>query len=145
MSSYYDDELSLYMRTIEMTDVTIISQVNCIIEHMMENFHFKNGRVYFNGMKDEKYVKSDNSNISVDVVSFINDLIQKNVLGTSGKVVYVGDNLTENGYEFSFKDLLKIVPYLVNEIPQHHYFLFDDATKLMYVSFENDICFVICN
>ena len=52
---------------------------------------------------------------------------------------------TENGYEFYVHDLLKIIPYLMNDIPQHHYFVSDDATKLIYVSFENEIYFGECN
>lgn len=33
----------------------------------------------------------------------------------------------------------------MNDIPQHHYFVSDDATKLIYVSFENEIYFGECN
>ena len=61
------------------------------------------------------------------------------------KIIYIGDSLTENGYEFYVHDLLKIIPYLMNDIPQHHYFVSDDATKLIYVSFENEIYFGECN
>lgn len=145
MSSYYDNELVLYMELLEIKDVTIFSQTNSIVELMMKNFHFKNGRAYFTGMKNEKYIKSSSSNISVDIISFINELIQENVLKANEKVIYVGDNLTENGYEFYLYDLLKIIPYLVDDIPQHHYFLFSDVTKLMYISFENEIFFGLCS
>lgn len=141
MSSYYDEELSSYLDTIKMKDFTIISEINSIVELMMKNFHFENGRVCFKSLKNEKYIKSDSSNISKNVVSFINELISEKVCNINEKVIYIGDDLTEYGYEFYLYDLLKVIPYLVNELPQHHYFLFSDRNRLMYVSFENEIQF----
>lgn len=141
MVSYYDNELISYLNMIEIKDFTIISQMDNIVELMMKNFCFKYGRVYFTGFKNEKYIKSNSSNISTDVVSFINELIQEEICNTNEKIIYIGDDLTKYGYEFYLYDLLKVVPYLVNDIPQHHYFLFSDAAKLMYVSFENEIQF----
>lgn len=141
MSSYYDNELTLYLNAIEIKDFTIISKINSIVELMMKNFHFENGRVYFTGLKNEKYIKSNSSNISTDAVSFINELIQEGICNRNEKIIYVGDNLTEYGYEFYLYDLVKVMPYLVNDIPQHHYFLFNNATKLVYISFENEIQF----
>jgi len=38
-------------------------------------------------------------------------------------------------------DLLKIIPLLIEDIPQHHYFLSQDYTKIIYISFENEIEF----
>lgn len=55
--------------------------------------------------------------------------------------LYIGDSLTENGYEFYLNDLLKIIPLLIEDIPQHHYFLSQDYTKIIYISFENEIEF----
>lgn len=141
MSSYYDNELTSYLNSIEIKDFTIISQINSIVELIMKNFRFENGRVFFTGLKNEKYIKSNSSNISTDAVSFINELIQESICNRNERIIYVGDNLTEYGYGFYLYDLLKVIPYLVNDIPQHHYFLFEDATKLVYVSFENEIQF----
>lgn len=92
-------------------------------------------------MKHEKYCESTQDNISIDVVHFVNELILDNVCEKSERLVYVGDSSTETGYDFYLYDLLKVLPYLVNEIPQHHYFLFKDCKKLICVSFENKIHF----
>ena len=141
MSSYYDNELIVYLEENEINNFTIISQVNSVIELMMKKFHFKNGRICFDSKRILKHIKSNDTNISCDVILFVNELIQENVCNANEKVIYVGDSLTENGYELCLHDLIKVIPYLVNEIPQHHYFLFSDSVKLMYVSFENDIQF----
>ena len=145
MSSYYDNELVSHIKKIKIGDVTIISQIDNITELMMENFQFKNGRVCFTEKQNKKYIMSSSSLISCDVISFINELIQENIFELNEKIIYIGDSLTENGYEFYVHDLLKIIPYLMNDIPQHHYFVSDDATKLIYVSFENEIYFGECN
>ena len=73
----------------------------------------------------------------------INDLIKEEICNLDEKIIYIGDNLTKFGYEFYLHDLLRVIPYLVDEIPQHHYFLFKDDSKLIYVSFEHNIQFGI--
>jgi len=37
-------------------------------------------------------------------------------------IIYIGDSLTENAYKLFFSDLISFFN-LINEIPQHHYFL----------------------
>lgn len=141
--SNYDYELISHLDSIEIKDFTILSpaQGYQFIEHMMKNFRFGNTKVNFTGMKNEKYIRSDRNHIATDVVSFINELIQEGICEQNEKVIYVGDDLTKCEYEFYLQDLLKVIPYLVDNIPQHHYFLFKDVTKLLLVSFEDDIQF----
>lgn len=141
MSNYYDNELLEHLTTIGIEKFTVISTPNNYIESINKNFPFKGGKVDFVGLKNMRYVESDQSSISTDVVHFVSTLIHDDVCRKNERIVYVGDSLTDNGYEFYLYDLLKILPYLVNEIPQHHYFLFNGSMKLIYVSFENEIQF----
>ncbi|MBD5087481.1 MAG: hypothetical protein HDT30_01525 [Clostridiales bacterium] len=141
MSNYYDNELISFLNINEIKNFTILSQIDSIIELMMRKFQFKYGRVYFNGLKNKKYIKSNTNNISKDVVWFIDELIREDICNANEKIIYIGDALTDYGYEFYLFDLQKVIPYLVDNIPQHHYFLFQDGIKLMYVSFENEIQF----
>ena len=90
---------------------------------------------------NNKFVKSDQRNISLDAADFIKKLIEEKMCSKYDAIIYIGDNLTENGYEFYLNDLLKILPFLINEIPQHHYLLFKDFKKIIYISFENEIEF----
>ncbi|MEK4424969.1 hypothetical protein [Solibacillus sp. FSL K6-1523] len=143
MSSYYDNELFEHLTTIGIAKFTVITTPDNYIECINKKFPFKDGKVDFVGLKNKRYVESDQNSISMDVVNFVSTLIQDNVCTKNERIVYVGDSLTDNEYEFYLYDLLKILPYLVNEIPQHHYFLFNDSMKLINVSFENEIQFGI--
>ena len=67
--------------------------------------------------------------------------IEEKIYSKDDVIIYIGDSLTENGYEFYLNDLLKIIPFLVKEIPQHHYLLSKDFEKIICISFENEIEF----
>ncbi len=142
--SCYDDEFISYLSTTNVTTYQIIENTDGIVDFIMENFRFQNGRVYLEEGESARYIQSDGSKISRDSQWFINKLISQGLCDVNEKVIYVGDSLTECGYEFYVHDLLKVITYLMEEIPQHHYFLFGDKSKLMYVSFENEIQFGGC-
>ena len=139
--SYYDDRLLCYLKTIGVSNFTVISKSSGIAETMEKIFNFKCGRVDFSDSKNAAYVKSDKANISIDAANLLNGLIHKGICKETDRVTYAGDNLTEMDYEFFLYDLLKILPYLFHEIPQHHYFLFEGANRLLHVSFENELQF----
>lgn len=141
MSDYYDEELISYLKSIEMSNYVVLSETDDIVGHMVKKFRFKCGRVCFTGCKSEKRVVSNGANVSADAVSFINDLVKEDIRNLGEKVIYIGDGLTKYGYEFHLRDVLRVIPYLVDNIPQHHYFLFMGASKLIYVSFEGDMRF----
>jgi hypothetical protein len=42
--------------------------------------------------------------------------------GVFGSRIYIGDSLTENAYKLFFSDLISFFN-LIDEIPQHYYFL----------------------
>lgn len=138
--NWYDDELIAYLHTIEVKDFALLKQADDVCNLITKNFPFKYDRVNFTDLKNERYIQSDCSSLSNDAVSFLKELIQEHFCKPDEKVIYVGD-LPEYGYEFRLNDLLKIIPYLVNDIPLGHYFLFGDTTKLMYVSPEEEIQF----
>lgn len=143
MGSYYDEQLLSYLNEIQMEDFAIIQPelMDYISKFMRENFYFKYGRVYFTDYQNEKSVKSDINHLSEDMILFISELLEEGSCDINEKIIYIGDSLTDYGYEFYLYNLLKVIPYLMNNIPQHHYFLFRDGTKLMYASFENEIQF----
>ncbi|MFC2722077.1 MAG: hypothetical protein ACFN00_07385, partial [Flavobacteriaceae bacterium] len=108
---------------------------------LSKHFLFAGGRIDFSNLNNNKFVKSDQRNISFDAANFIKKLIEEKKCSKDDVIIYIGDSLTENGYEFFLNDLLKIVPFLVNEIPQHHYLLSKDFKKIICISFENEIEF----
>ena len=140
MNNYYDNILIKYVEK-QKINYTVISNLSYYIENLSKHFLFVGERLDFNNLSNHKFVKSEQRDISFDAVNFIKKLIEEKICSKDDAIIYIGDSLTENGYEFYLNDLLKIVPFLVNEIPQHHYFLSKDFKKIIYISFENEIEF----
>jgi hypothetical protein len=140
MNSYYDNILIKFVEEQEI-NYTIISNLSYYIENLSKHFLFVGERLDFNNLSNHKFVKSEQRDISFDAVNFIKKLLEEKMCSKDDAIIYIGDSLTENGYELYLNDLLKIVPFLVNEIPQHHYFLSKDFKKIIYISFENEIEF----
>ena len=140
MNNYYDNIL---IKDVEKQKInyTVISNLSYYIENLSKHFLFVGERLDFNNLSNHKFVKSEQRDISFDAVNFIKKLIEEKICSKDDAIIYIGDSLTENGYEFYLNDLLKIVPFLVNEIPQHHYLLSKDFKKIICISFENEIEF----
>ena len=140
MNNYYDNILIKYVEE-QKINYTIISNLSYYIENLSKHFLFAGGRIDFSNLNNNKFVKSDQRNISFDAANFIKKLIEEKICSKEDVIIYIGDNLTENGYEFYLNDLLKIIPFSVKEIPQHHYLLSKDFEKIICISFENEIEF----
>ena len=140
MNNYYDNILIKYVEE-QKINYTIISNLSYYIENLSKHFLFAGGRIDFSNLNNNKFVKSDQRNISFDAANFIKKLIEDKICSKDDVIIYIGDNLTENGYEFYLNDLLKIIPFSVKEIPQHHYLLCKDFEKIICISFENEIEF----
>lgn len=140
MNSYYDNIL---IKSVEEQKInyTVISNLSYYIENLSKHFLFVGERLDFNNLSNHKFVKSEQRDISFDAVNFIKKLIEEKIYSKDDVIIYIGDSLTENGYEFYLNDLLKIIPFLVKEIPQHHYLLSKDFEKIICISFENEIEF----
>lgn len=101
---------------------------------------------YADGMAISYKLISDLSYCTENInTHFIKSLLDNRRCRNDDVVIYMGDSLTNNGYEFCLNDLLKIIPFIVREIPQHHYVLFKDFKKIIYISFENEIKFGVIN
>ena len=140
MNNYYDNILIKYVEE-QKISYTVISNLSYYIENLSKLFLFAGGRIDFSNLNNNKFVKSDQRNISFDAANFIKKLIEDKICSKDDVIIYIGDNLTENGYEFYLNDLLKIIPFSVKEIPQHHYLLSKDFEKIICISFENEIEF----
>ena len=53
------------------------------------------------------------------------------------KVVYLGDNVSNLTYIFSFKYLEKVIVDILDNIPEHHYFLSERMKWILYISYED--------
>lgn len=141
MESYYDKELVAYLNQ-NRIDYKSTNDFNSMIERLMDKFSFKYGKLTLEGADNGKYIKSDDSRIVKDTVDFVNKFFHEQMCNSKEKVIYIGDDLTESIYEFCFSDLTTLIPYFINNIPQHHYLVFDDMRKILFISFENEILYV---
>ncbi|MDC1832727.1 hypothetical protein [Bacteroides uniformis] len=144
MNSSYDNSLTEYADELAI-NYKLISDISYCIENINTYFPFVGERINFRLLNNTKFVDSDQEHISFDAVNFIKSLLDKRICRSDDVVIYIGDSLTNNGYEFYLNDLLKIIPFLVSKIPQHHYVLFKDFKKIIYISFENEIRFGVIN
>ena len=144
MNSHYDNSLIKYANGLKINH-TVISDLFYYIENINAHFPFVGERINFSKLNNTKFVDSDQENISFDIANFIKGLLEEKICSNDDVVIYIGDSLTNNGYEFNLNDILKIAPFLVREIPQHHYLLFKDFKKIIYISLENEIKFGVIN
>jgi hypothetical protein len=140
MNNFYDN---LLIKNVEEQNITytVISNLSYYMEDLSKHFHFIGSRIDFSSLHNYKLVKSDQGKVSFDVVNFIQKLIEEKIFSKEDEIIYIGDSLTEVGYEFYLKDLVKVIPFIIDEIPQHHYFLSKDFKNIIYISFENEIEF----
>ncbi|MGV2913525.1 rhs-associated protein [Bacillus safensis] len=89
---------------------------------------------------NKHYSKSSNhESLLSDALLFITELKEK-YLDNNLQVIYIGDNLTEFGYQFGLKHLKELLVYFL-DIPQHHYFISLEGDWCICISFENDLDF----
>ncbi|RXE61564.1 hypothetical protein ED375_09355 [Muribaculaceae bacterium Isolate-004 (NCI)] len=136
MNSHYDNILIKYAEGRKI-NYTVISDLSNYVEYMNNHLPFMGERIDFSKLNNTRFVESDQGNISFDAIIFIKSLVDDRICWENDAVIYIGDSLTNNGYEFDLNDLLKIIPFIVTEIPQHHYLLFKDLKKIILISFEN--------
>ena len=104
MNNYYDNILIEYVEDRKI-NYTVISNISYYIENLSKLFLFIGGRINFSNLNNNKFVKSDQRNISLDAADFIKKLIEEKMCSKYDVIIYIGDNLTENGYEFYLNDL----------------------------------------
>jgi hypothetical protein len=142
MGSYYDNELVHQLRETGIDDYVVLLQPNNIAEIISKNFCLRGNRLDFVGLNHKRYVESSHAKLPVDAVDFVHGLIQDEIFKIIDKVIFIGD-LTLDDYEFCLRDLLKILPYLMENIPQNHYFLLERVGGLIFVSENNELMFGI--
>lgn len=137
--SIYDDELveDLVLNGLSKC-VEIIKKPESYLNLMEQKFEFNGSKIDW--LKTTKHYskKSSNESLLTDAYLFITEL--KKNLKSNAHVIYIGDNLTEFGYQFEIKDIEKILVYFL-DIPQHHYFIPLEGDWCLCISYENYLDF----
>ena len=132
--NFYDLELIKILKEhIENGDFQIIES-NIYVDKVNANLPFKGSRVNFGQLEEYQSIFFDDYET---LVPFIRDIATKVGIKPDEKVVYMGDNVSNLTYIFSFEYLDKVIVDILDNIPEHHYFLSQDMKWILYISYED--------
>lgn len=138
--SIYDDELVENLVLNELNKcIKVIKNPETYLNLIEQKFEFDGSKIDW--LKTTKHYgkKSNNESVLTDAGLFITELKEKN-LNNNVRIMYIGDSLTEFGYQFEIKDIEKILVYFL-DIPQHHYFIPLEGDWCLCISYENYLDF----
>ena len=132
--NFYDLELiKILEEHIENEDFQIINS-DIYVDKVNANLPFAGSRVYFELLDKHQRIFFDENEA---VVAFVKSIAMEAGIAPDEKVVYLGDNVSNLTYIFSFKYLEKVIVDILDNIPEHHYFLSQDMKWILYISYED--------
>lgn len=111
-----------------------------VAEFIERNFTFVGSKPVLQILKD--YKTADYKNFA-DIKNFLssNSSVQSKIL--SGKISYVGDNLTGAGVKFAPEYFYDFLKFTVENIPEHRYFCSPEAGWILLVAMEGYVEFAV--
>ena len=132
--NFYDLELiKILEEHIEDGDFQIISS-DIYVDKVNANLPFAGSRVDFELLDEYQRMFFDENEA---VVAFVKNIAMEAGIAPDEKVVYLGDNASNLTYIFSFKYLEKVIVDILDNIPEHHYFLSERMKWILYISYED--------
>ena len=132
--NFYDLELiKILEEHIENEDFQIINS-DIYVDKVNANLPFAGSRVYFELLDKHQRIFFDENEA---VVAFVKNIAMEAGIAPDEKVVYLGDNVSNLTYIFSFKYLNKVIVDILDNIPEHHYFLSESMKWILYISYED--------
>ena len=140
--NFYDLELiKILEEHIEDGDFQIISS-DIYVDKVNANLPFAGSRVDFELLDEYQRMFFDENEA---IVAFVKNIAMEVGIAPDEKVVYLGDNVSNLTYIFSFKYLEKVIVDILDNIPEHHYFLSERMKWILYISYEDCAEFGIIN
>ncbi|MFC0561489.1 rhs-associated protein [Halalkalibacter alkalisediminis] len=138
--SSYDDELvkDLVLNGINKC-VKVIKNPETYLNLIEQKFEFNGSKIDWLQTNKHYSKESNNESLLTDASLFITELKEKH-LNNNVRVMYIGDSLTEFGYQFELKDIEQILVYFL-DIPQHHYFIPLEGDWCLCITYENYLDF----
>ena len=132
--NFYDLELiKILEEHIEDRDFQIISS-DISVDKVNANLPFAGSRVDFELLDEYQRMFFDENEA---IVAFVKSIAMEAGIAPDEKVVYLGDNVSNLTYIFSFKYLEKVILDILDNIPEHHYFLSERMKWILYISYED--------
>ncbi|TYS31780.1 rhs-associated protein [Bacillus pumilus] len=136
----YDEDL---IKDLELKDLLNCVKVNkdpeIYLDLLEQKFEFDGSKIDWLQTKNHYSMNSNNESLLPDALLFITELKEK-YLDNNLQVIYIGDNLTEFGYQFELKHIEELLFYFL-DVPQHHYFISLEGDWCMCISYENYLDF----
>ncbi|MDR7250706.1 rhs-associated protein [Bacillus pumilus] len=136
----YDEEL---IKDLELKDLLNCVKVNknpeIYLDLIEQKFEFDGSKIDWLQTNNHHSKNSNNESLLPDALLFITELKEK-YLANNLQVIYIGDNLTEFGYQFELKHIEELLVYFL-DIPQHHYFVPLEGDWCICISYENYLDF----
>lgn len=142
MKTIHDNELLEKLKTeIEENTIIIHENIEDLISEIEANYTMgfsgidwdKKKPLFFIGFNSEAKLLEKIDNEFVEILNAFPELLNE-------KLVIIGDNLTELGYEVSLKDFIRLKNFFLS-IPQHMYLWFPNIKKCINITFENELIF----
>jgi hypothetical protein len=142
MKTIHDNELLEKLKTeIEENTIIIHENIEDIISEIEANYTMgfngidwdKKKPLFFIDFNSEAKLLEKIDNEFVEIINIFPELLNE-------KLVFIGDNLTELGYEVSLKDFIRLKNFFLS-IPQHIYLWFPNIKKCINITFENELIF----
>ena len=132
--NFYDLELiKILEEHIEDGDFQIISS-DIYVDKVNANLPFAGSRVDFELLDEYQRMFFDENEA---VVAFVKSIAIEAGIAPDEKGVYLGDKVSNLTYIFSFKYLEKVIVDILDNIPEHHYFLSERMKWILYISYED--------
>ena len=110
------------------------------VEYLNNNFSFLGTKI--NLSKENNYISYDfKKNDFSDMVKFFEFKKIKEKISSSKEIHYIGDGITSSELIFSGKEFFKILEFLFENIPEHHYFFDEDRRWGLLVATEGWITY----
>ena len=124
-SEEIEDEIKEFVSRTE--NIYYFPDSNYGVEYLNNNFSFLGTKIDLS--KENNYISYDfKKNNFLDMIKFFEFKKIKEEILASNEIHYIGDGITNSELIFSGKEFFKILKFLFENVPEHHYF-FDENEK----------------
>lgn len=121
-------------------DIYYFPDSNYGVEYLNNNFSFLGTKI--NLSKENNYINYNfKKNNFLDMIKFFEFKKIKEEILASNEIHYIGDGITNSELVFSEKDFLKVLKFLFENIPEHHYFFDENRRWCLLIATEGWIAY----
>ena len=137
-SEEIEDEIKEFVSRTE--NIYYFPDSNYGVEYLNNNFSVLGTKLDLS--KENNYISYDfKKNNFLDMIKFFEFKKIKEEILASNEIHYIGDGITNSELIFSGKEFFKILEFLFENIPEHHYFFDEDRRWGLLVATEGWITY----